>query len=118
MAIIAFAKEPAPIWGGAAWVFHQIMDDVQAYGPRDPDVISALADAKDVNGLVVCSLNPELAERVTRAVIDVVTRLLAGDLRFALQDQQDGDGAAAQIYHEALVKLLALAKGETGEGER
>jgi hypothetical protein len=111
MAVISFTKDPGPVWGAAAWVFQQVMDDILANAPRDPDLVSALEDAKDVNGLVVRSLGPDVAARVTRALIEVVTRILAGEVRSGIHDQKYGDDVAG-VYNESLVKLLALAKGE------
>jgi len=81
LATIAWSDDPDEIWQVAGWVFRLVLDDIMAQYPDDLEMVAELADLRDIKGLSIDLLEPELAARVTEAIWDVATGILSGSVR-------------------------------------
>jgi hypothetical protein len=66
----------------------------------------AFNNAKDVDGLMVFLLPPDLAARVTSAVRKVATDILSGAVHSGVAERHHGDTRTVAQYGEALRELL------------
>ena len=105
MATIAWSDDPDEIWQVAGWVFRQVLDDIMAQYPDDLEMAAELTDVRDIKGLNIDLLNPELAARVTNAIWDVVTGILSGSVQSGIVDQPYGDSMTIAQYRSALRDL-------------
>ena len=111
MAIIAFSKDPAQTWCKAGWAFRQVIDDVLAQYPNDPAMNAELEEAKAAKGLSLFLMDSELAARVSAAIRHAATRILAGEIRSGIHDQDYGDPMTVMQYHDSLRELLDIIPG-------
>jgi hypothetical protein len=105
LATIGWSDDPDEIWQVAGWAFRQVLDDTMAQYPDDLEMTAVLSDLRDIKGLSVDLLEPELAARVTRAIWDVVTGILSGSIRSGIVDQPYGDSMTVAQYRSALRDL-------------
>jgi hypothetical protein len=106
MAVISFSDKPEQIWCVAGWAFRQVLDDVLAEFPDEPDMRTKFDQSKEISGLIVERLPPQLGERVTHAIRHVVEGVLAGRIRSGILDKPYGNAETIEQYHEALRQLL------------
>jgi hypothetical protein len=114
MAVIAFSKDPEKGWVVAGWVMRQVLDDVISQHPDDSEMAAEFALAKLTSGILVHSLDPEFAARVTNAIRQTVTGILSGTIRSGIHDQPYGDAMTAEQYREALQELLKIIPSPEG----
>ena len=67
-----------------------------------------LEQARAVKGLSIYLLNSELAAKVTDAIRDVVTSVLAGEVRSGIHDQKYADATTVMQYRDALRELFDM----------
>ena len=108
MASIAFSKHPQGSWVVAGWILRQVLDDVASQHPDDLEMLAEFAYAKESSGISVYSLEPRLAARITSAIRETVTGILAGTVQSGIQDQPFGDARTLQQYCEALQELQQI----------
>ena len=106
MGMISFSDKSEETWSVAGWAFRQILDDVISQHPEDLEIIESFDRAVDYSGLSIDLLNPELALRVSEAIWQVATDILAGKIRTGLHDKPYGDAATIEQYREGLQCLL------------
>jgi hypothetical protein len=114
MAAIAFSKQPQEGWVVAGWVLRQVLDDVASQHPDDLEMVTEFALAKESSGISVYSLEPRFAHRITSAIKETVTGILAGTVRSGIQDQPFGDARTLQQYRETLQELLQIIPSHEG----
>jgi hypothetical protein len=103
LATIAWSMDPDEIWQVAGWAFRRVLDDIVAQYPDDLEMTAVLSDLRDIKGLSVDLLEPELATRVTEAIRHVATGILSGSIKSGI----GGDANTVQEYMLALEELLA-----------
>src|SRR5262249_21820647 len=108
MAVIAFSDDPGKGWVVAGWAVRQVLDDVLSQHPNDSAMAAEFAVAKLTSGILVHSLEPDLAARVTKAIRDVATGILSGRIRSGIYDQPYGDAGTVEQYLAALKELLQI----------
>ncbi len=106
MAVIGFSDKPEEIWCVAGWAFRQVLDDVISQYPGDSEMADEIAQSKAYSGLSVDLLEPELAARITSAIMRVTTDVLSGAIRSGIHDQPYGDAKTVEQYREGLQQLL------------
>jgi hypothetical protein len=106
VAAIAFSKTPDRGWVVAGWAFRQVLDDVVSEYPKDAGMVAELADSRELKGLMVYLLSPDLAARITSEIRVVATGILSGEIRSGIVDQPYGDARAVEQYRDALKELL------------
>ncbi len=106
MGAIAFSTNPEETWAVAGWALRQVLDDTVSQHPDDSEMATEFEAAKAIDGLMVHSLRPDLAARVTKAIRDVATGILSGHIRSQIVDQSYGDERTVLQYREGLQELL------------
>jgi hypothetical protein len=108
MAVIGFSDQPEQIWCKAGWVFRQVIDDVLSHHPYDPATRAKLDQARAIKGLNPDRLEAQLASNLTEAIRDVITRILAGEIRSGIHEQTYGDEITVMQYHRSLRELQQM----------
>ena len=75
----------------AGWAFRQVLSDL---GPRvldDAEMLKELAEAEAIGFLDVGSLNRDCAIRMSQAIEDLVSGILAGSIRSGIADNFPDD---------------------------
>lgn len=106
MGAIAFSRKSEHSVVYAGWVLRQIMDDTATQHPEDSEMHEAFQAAKDIDGLIVYLLPPELASRITVAIRDVATGILSGATHSGVSERHQGDERTMAQYREALHGIL------------
>jgi hypothetical protein len=106
MGAIAFSKKPEESWVVAGWTFRQILDDTARQHPEDSEMATEFEAAKAISGLMVYMLQPDLAARTTRAIREVATGILSGEIRSGIVDQRYGNEQTVLEYRKGLQMLL------------
>jgi hypothetical protein len=108
MAVIAFSQDPSRIWCKAGWAFRQVIDDVLEQQSPDSVVREELEVARDVKGLSLYLLEPDLAARVTTMIRDTAQKILSGEAQSGIHGQEYGDLQTVAQYHRAIRELLDI----------
>ena len=105
--VISFSDRPKEIWLGAGWAFRQIRDDVLSQFPNDHKIAEQFELAELHAGLPVYDLEPELAAKITNAIRQVATDILAGNIQSGILDGREGDpNVLDKEYRKGLQSLL------------
>jgi hypothetical protein len=113
MGAIAFSRKPEHSIAKAGWVLRQVMDDTASQHPEDLEMAEAFRAAKDIDGLIVYLLQPELAARVTNAIRAAAQGVLSGTIRSGILDKADCDARTLAQYRSSLQELLdAIPPGD------
>ena len=115
MAGISFSDDANGIWIVAGWAFRQVLSDL---GPRvldDAEMLKELAEAEAIGFLDVGSLNRDCAIRMSQAIEDLVSGILAGSIRSGIADNfPDFPGEETRSeYFLALNSLVEASRGGT-----
>lgn len=94
------------------WAFRQVLDDVMSQHTEDQEMAGKFVKAEEEGYLAIDMLDPELADRITVAIRQVVTGILAGTIRSGLLDKAYGTSQATEQYLKALRKLLEEIPGK------
>src|ERR1051325_4752189 len=89
MAGISFAKQPAGIWIVAGWAFRQILSDIIANYPNDPELRAECFEAEALGFLHIDFLEGEMAAKMREAVCSVTKGILAGKIRSVITHDQE-----------------------------
>ena len=106
MGAIAFSENPEHSWVMAGWVLRQVLDDTASEHPEDSEMAEEFEAAKDIDGLMVYLLQPELATRVTAAIRQAATGILSGAIHSGVAERHHGDERTIAQYRGALQELL------------
>ena len=118
MGSIAFSDDAKHTWAKAGWALRQILDDTASQYPEDSEMSQKFNNAKDIDGLMVFLLPPDLAARVTNAIGEVATGILSGTIHSGVAERHHGDEKTVAQYREALRELLeAIPTRGTSTGE-
>lgn len=112
MAVIMFSENHDRSWKMAGWVVRQILDDTVAQYPEDSAMASEFDYAKQSSGIVVCTLEPNFAARITNAIRHTAAGIVSGAIRSGIHDKPYGDSKTVEQYHEALRELLQVIPPE------
>jgi hypothetical protein len=104
MAGISFSERNPEIWIVAGWAFRSVLSDVLARFPDDSEIVQKLDEAGALGFLHVEFLEQPLAERVTRAIREVASGVLAGTIRPQIAGRFD-EGTLVE-YRKGLRMLL------------
>lgn len=113
MGVISFSDSREGTWHVARWAFDQILDDVNQYWHDDTEIVETLEQGKLHSGLILYTLDPLFANRICRAIAEVIIRILNNSVRSGLEDQPYGDAVAVEQYRRALMELLHLIRKAT-----
>ena len=105
MAGISLSKQPAGIWIVAGWAFRQILNDIIANYPYDPELGAECREAEALGFLHVDFLEGQIAERMREAVCSVNNGILTGRIRSRITDAFNDQ----ETIKEYLVGLRSLA---------
>jgi hypothetical protein len=106
MGAIACSKKPEESWVVAGWALRQILDDTASQSPEDSEIATEFERAKAIDGLMVYLLRPDLAARLTDAIREVTTGILAETIRSSIVDRPYGDARTVAEYRKGLRQLL------------
>jgi hypothetical protein len=106
MGAIAFSTKTEESWVVAGWAFRQVLDDTASQHLQDSEMVREFEKAKDLGGLMVYMLQPDLAERVTSAIWVVAKGILSGTIRSGIVDQSYADERTVAEYRKGLQQLL------------
>src|SRR5262245_18244335 len=106
MGSIAFTDDPKHTWAKTGWARRQILDDTVYQYPEDSEMSRRFNNAKDVDGLMVFLLPPELAARFTNAIGEVARGILSGTIHSGVAERHRGHEETVVQYREALRELL------------
>ena len=109
MAVISMTEQPDHVWKAAGWAFRQVLDDVIAQYPEDAEMATEFEQAKSHSGLILYLLPPESAARISSAILEVTTGILAGTIRSGIVDQPYGDEQTIEQYRKGLKELTGIA---------
>ena len=112
--VVSLSAGPEDTWLVAGWVFRQLLEDVSKQYASDVELVEAFERAELHYGLVIDSLEPSLAGRITQAISDVVDGILNKTIRSGIEDQAYGDEVTVKQYLEALRDLLQIIKMKSG----
>lgn len=115
MGVVCISDSREGTWHVAGWAFDQILDDVSQYWRDDPEIVETLERAKLHSGLILYTLEPSLADRISRAIAEVITGILDNTIRSGLEDQPYGDTVTIEQYRGALKELLHLIRNSDPE---
>ena len=106
MAVISFSREDKHAWVVAGWAFRQVLEDT-AMNSMDPEIIQEFKVAEATKYLLVESLEPRLAEKITREIQRVASEILSENIRSGIHDKPWGNSLAVEQYYQGLRELLA-----------
>ena len=106
MGVISFSDSPEGTWSVAGWAFNQILDDLIKERSNDAEMVDKLEQAKLYSGLILYTLEPSFADRITRAISNVANGILSGTIRSGIVDQPYGNETTVRQYLESLEKLI------------
>ncbi len=108
MGVISFSDSQEGTWHVAGWAFDQLLDDVSRYWHDNTEIIETLERGKLHSGLILYTLDRSFADRISRAMGEVIVRILNNSIRSGLEDQPYGDAVTVEQYRGALRELLHL----------
>ena len=108
MGVICVSDSREGTWHIAGWAFDQVLDDVSQYWRDDPEIVKTVQQGKLHSGLILYKLDRSIANRISRAIAEVIVRILNNSIRSGLEDQPYGDAVTVEQYRGALRELLNL----------
>src|ERR1051326_1106995 len=91
-----------------------VLDDLISQFPEDSQMAAEFTYAKTTSGILVQSLEPKFAARVTSAIRQTLTGILSGTIRSGIHDQPYGDAKTVEQYRAALQELLKAIPSPEG----
>jgi hypothetical protein len=113
MADICFSEDQDGAWVVARWAFRQILQDVVQQYAGDSEIEAVLIRAEATGYLHVDSLDNSLGRKITAAIQEVATGILAGTVRSGVSDRHRGESTEEE-YRKGLRMLLAALPKQGG----
>lgn len=104
MAVIRFG--PKHSWVVARWACRQILEDALAVTPQDAEVLRALAEHADADGILLDRLEPSLAAKISDMIKCAAEGILSGTTRSSIYDKPFGNPHMVEEYRKGLRQLL------------
>jgi hypothetical protein len=95
-------------WVVSSWAFRQLLEDVLAQYPEDPELTSEFKIASRVKCLYIDSFHPELTIRVTQAIRETASAISSGRIQTGLARKPYGTAEIVAEYRQAVERLVAL----------
>ena len=108
--VVSLSSSPEDIWLVAGWAFRQLLDDVRREYANDPEIVAQLESAEIHNGLMIESLDPSSADRMTGALRKVIDGILNQTIPSGIAEQRYGDRVTVEQYFKALKELSSLIR--------
>jgi hypothetical protein len=89
--VVSFSRSPEDIWYVAGWAFRQLLDDVRREYASNPEIVAQLESAELHDGLMIGSLDPSIAGRMTDAIRKVIDGILDHTIRSGYEEQPYAD---------------------------
>lgn len=106
MAVIRFRPEHS--WIVARWACRQILEDVLAITPQDSEVIKALREQADVDGILLDSFDPLLAAKISNRIKFAAEEILSGRIQSSILEKPFGNPHMVEEYRKGLKQLLDI----------
>lgn len=112
--VICFKTGSEDSWVKAGWAFRQVLEDTAAAYPEDTELAEVFAEAKDIGWLYVDQFDPNLAERINKAMRGMIEDVLSGKIQSLLREKTFGDKVTVNQYLLSLEELLHLMPPPAG----
>jgi hypothetical protein len=110
MAVISLAEaSPDAAWVVAGWAFRRVLTDVMTQHPDDAEMATVFHEAEAVGFLRLGNLDGPSTIRLTQAIKDTATAVLAAKIRSGIEDRFHDDNTTKE-YLRGLRMLLDAAQ--------
>ncbi len=106
MAAISFSRKSEEQWVAAGWAFRQVLDDTISQRKKDAEMRKLFEESKALKSLMLYLLEPDVANRVTAAIEEVVSGILSGVVESGIRHQSYSNENTVQEYRKGLQFLL------------
>lgn len=105
---IGWAKKRKDPWVVSSWAFRQLLEDVLAQHPNDPELASELTTASRTKCLYIDSFPPEFTSRMTEAILVTASAVCSGQIESGLARKPYGTAEIIAEYRYSLQRLMAM----------
>lgn len=108
MARIGWLHKEGPAWVVSSWTFRQLLEDVIAQHPDDPELHIELKAASATKTILLDSFHPDLSRRLAEAIRHTASDIWSGELQSSLSRKPYGSDGLVAEYRHALERLVAV----------
>lgn len=95
-------------WVVSSWTFRQLLEDVIAQHPDDPELHFELKTASGTKTIILDSFHPELSQRLAEAIRETASGICTGQQQTTLSRKLYGTDGLVAEYRHSLEKLVAV----------